>query len=79
MGGSPTAARFDLSGLYLALGGTEARVVGTKQDWAQLANLSGAIGNKVSACRMHRLHPPRKPAAPGRPQTSDERPQRLLK
>lgn len=48
MGGSPTAARFDLSGLYLAVGGTESRVVGTKQEWAQLANLSGAIGNKVS-------------------------------
>jgi len=36
-----------LSGLYLAVGGTEARVVGAKQDWAQLTNLSGAIGNKV--------------------------------
>ena len=47
MGGSPTAARFDLSGLYLAVGGTEARVVGVKQEWAQLANLSAAIGNKV--------------------------------
>lgn len=45
--GGATAARFDLSGLYLAVGGTEARVVGAKQDWAQLTNLSGAIGNKV--------------------------------
>ena len=46
-GGAPTAARFDLSGLYLSVGGTEARVVGAKQDWSQLVNLSGAIGNKV--------------------------------
>ena len=45
--GSPAAARFDLSGLYLAVGGTEARVVGTKQDWAPLTDLSAAIGNKV--------------------------------
>ena len=47
MGGAPLAARFDLSGLYLAVGGSEARVVGAKQDWSQLADLSGAIGNKV--------------------------------
>ncbi len=46
-GGAPTAARFDLSGLYLSVGGTEARVVGAKQDWSQLSNLSGAIGSKV--------------------------------
>lgn len=53
-GGAPTAARFDLSGLYLSVGGTEARVVGAKQDWAQLANLSGAIGSKVgpSPCAL---------------------------
>ncbi|CAL5224503.1 g7199 [Coccomyxa viridis] len=52
MGGSPTAARFDLSGLYLAVGGTNARVVGSKQEWQDLADLSGAIGKKsVSALR----------------------------
>ncbi len=52
MGGSPTAARFDLSGLYLAVGGTQAQVVGSKQEWNQLADLSGAIGKKVSTLRF---------------------------
>ena len=41
------AASFDLSGLYLGVGGPSAHIVGAKQDWAQLASLSGALGKKV--------------------------------
>ena len=43
------AASFDLSGLYLGVGGPSAHVVGAKQDWAQLTSLSGALGKKVRA------------------------------
>jgi len=51
-GGHSMAASFDLSGLYLGVGGPSAHIVGAKQDWAQLASLSGALGKKsVSALR----------------------------
>ena len=39
--------RFDWSGLYLALGGTEAACLGVKQDWAPLYDVGGALGGKV--------------------------------
>ena len=39
--------RFDWSGLFLALGGTEAACLGVKQDWAPLYDVGGALGGKV--------------------------------
>ncbi len=45
--GAPLAVGFDFSGQNLAIGGSDARVVGVKQDWAALFSLSAALGNKV--------------------------------
>ncbi|EIE19108.1 spliceosome component, nuclear pre-mRNA splicing factor [Coccomyxa subellipsoidea C-169] len=50
--GAPLAVGFDFSGQNLAIGGSDARVVGVKQDWAALFSLSAALGNKgVSAVK----------------------------
>ena len=45
---------FDASGLYLAVGGPDARVYGAKQDWALLSTLSdvGAGKGGVHAVRF---------------------------
>lgn len=43
----PLAVRFDVSGLFLAVGGDQAQVIGVKQEWAALANMAGALGNKA--------------------------------
>jgi pre-mRNA-processing factor 19 len=43
----PLPVRFDFSGLYLAVGGEQPQVFGVKQDWAALAGLAGALGNKA--------------------------------
>lgn len=52
--GAPLAVGFDFSGQNLAIGGSDARVVGVKQDWAALFSLTAALGNKVrrSAIKM---------------------------
>lgn len=52
--GPASAVAFDFSAQNLALGGTDARVVGVKQDWASLFSLSAALGNKVR-CNLHVL------------------------
>ena len=47
MSSLPLPVRFDTSGLFLAMGGTGARALGVKQDWASLYDVGGALGGKV--------------------------------
>ncbi len=57
-GGSalPIGVRFDLSSLFLAMGGDGAQVAGSKQDWGELANLAPTLGNKVRASPAPQKH-----------------------
>ncbi|KAL6768632.1 PRP19 [Auxenochlorella protothecoides x Auxenochlorella symbiontica] len=51
--GTPTTAvAFDYSGLFLGVGGSDVRVVGAKQDWAELATLTGFPKKGVSSLRF---------------------------